>query len=112
MKHLYIFIFTIIVLMLSTSPANAQVSEETPSKELSIKNLSIYPNPAPAGQKVFIVTPSNDVKEIEIFNALGKRTLSVKMGGNEFDTSSLDPGIYILKIKEGNRTATRKLVIQ
>lgn len=99
-------------LLLFSAPANAQVSEESSSKENSIEKLSIYPNPATSGEIIYITTRFNDHKKIEIFNVLGKNVLSTTLSGNELNISSLDPGIYILKLKEGNHKATRKLVIQ
>ncbi len=112
MKQLYLYPLMIIGLLLFANPANAQVSaSETPVKELPIEGLSIYPNPA-SGQKVYITTSSNKAKLVEIFNVLGKNVLSANLTGNELNISSLDPGIYIMKIQEGRSSATRKLVVR
>lgn len=111
MKHIYLYSFLLIGLLLFTTPASAQVSTDF-TKETPIEGLSIYPNPATAGDKVYIITRARQNKTVEIYNVLGKNLLVSKMTGNELNISSLDPGIYILKIKEGSRSATRKLVIQ
>lgn len=112
MKQLYIFSFLLIGFLLFASPANAQVSPQVTSvKEVPIDGLSIYPNPA-SGQKVYISTRAGKSKKIEIFNVLGKNVLSVELVGNELNISSLDPGIYIMKIQEGKSSATRKLVVR
>lgn len=111
MKQLYVYSFLLICFLLFASPANAQVSDQNPTKEVTIEGLSIYPNPA-SGEKVYISTKSNLSKKIEIYNVLGKPVLSTILSGTELSISSLEPGIYILKIKEGKSSATRKLVIR
>lgn len=87
-------------------PANSSNVQEKP-----ITGLSIYPNPV-TGNKVFIASDKNQPKEIEVYNVLGKIVLSARLVGKELDVSDLTPGIYILKIREGNTQATRKLVVK
>ena len=111
MKHFYLTFLLIISLLLFSSPANAQVSAPQVGKEFPIEGLSIYPNPA-SGQKVFITTRFNKSKVVEIYNVLGKNVLSANLTGNELNITSLDPGIYIMKIQEGKNSATRKLVVR
>lgn len=112
MKQLYLLTFLFIGLLLFAEPVNAQVSATaTSTKEVPIEGLSIYPNPA-SGQKVFVTTHSNKPKLIEIYNVLGKNILSANLTGNELNISSLEPGVYIMKIQEGRSTATRKLVVR
>lgn len=112
MKQIYLYSLLIIGLLLFATPASAQVSSpETSVKEVPIEGLSIYPNPA-SGQKVFVTTRAGKAKRIEIFNVLGKNILSAELTGNELNISSLDPGIYIMKIQEGKSSATRKLVVR
>lgn len=112
MKQLYLYPLMIIGLLLFASPANAQVSSAEPTaKEVPIEGLSIYPNPA-SGQKVYVTTRENKAKKVEIFNVLGKNVLSANLTGNELNISSLDPGVYIMKIQEGKSSATRKLVVR
>lgn len=111
MKHFYLASLLIISLLLFANPANAQVSSPQYGKEFPIEGLSIYPNPA-SGQKVFITTKSNKAKVVEIYNVLGKNVLSTNLTGNELNISSLDPGIYIMKIQEEKSSATRKLVVR
>lgn len=105
----------IIGLLLLASPASAQVSPpETSAKELKevpIEGLSIYPNPA-SGQKVYINTKDGKAKKVEIYNVLGNAILSAQLIGNELNISTLEPGVYIMKIQEGKSTATRKLVVR
>ena len=77
----------------------------------AIDGFSLYPNPVTNGQ-LFINTLSNADKEIQIYNILGKQVLSTKLKGSELNVNKLTSGIYILKINEDGKTATRKLVIK
>jgi hypothetical protein len=77
----------------------------------SIEDLTIYPNPVSNG-KIYITTKLNLTKDIEIFDVLGKKIHSSSLFGKELNISKLTPGIYILKVKENNISATRKLVVR
>lgn len=112
MKQIYLYFFLIIGLVVFAEPAMAQVSPMAqPGKELPIEGLSIYPNPA-SGQKVFVTTREGKPKTIEIYNVLGKNILSANLTGDELSIAALEPGIYIMKIREGRSSATRKLVVR
>ena len=112
MKQLYLYPLLLIGLLLLANPATAQVSHlDPPAKEVPIEGLSIFPNPA-SGQKVYINTKAGKSKKVEIYNVLGNSILSAELVGNELNISSLDPGIYIMKIQEGKSSATRKLVVR
>lgn len=112
MKQLYLYPLMIIGLLLFAEPATAQVSPQEPfAKEVPIEGLSIFPNPA-SGQKVYINTKEGKSKKVEIYNVLGNSILSAQLIGNELNISSLEPGVYIMKIQEGKSTATRKLVVR
>jgi hypothetical protein len=75
-----------------------------------IEGLSVYPNPNNTG-KVYITTKLNLEKKVEIFDVLGKKIIDVTLYSKELNISQLNPGVYIIKIKEGDATATRKLII-
>lgn len=75
-----------------------------------IVGLRVYPNPAK--NTLFITSDSFEVKNIAIYDVLGKATLTAKVTNAPLNISSLTSGIYIVKITEGNKTATRKLVIE
>lgn len=113
MKQNYIFKLLFFV-MLFTSLANyAQSNEALAHNDLieNINGLSIFPNPVSNG-KVFINTKFNLTKKIEIYDVLGKKIMSQTLYGKELNISDLNPGVYILKIKEGEFSATRKLVVR
>ena len=54
----------------------------------------------------------SDSKEVIIFDILGKIVLQSTITSKELNVSSLSPGVYMIKIKEGDATATRKLIIK
>lgn len=79
----------------------------------SLEGFTTYPNPV-LGNQFTIKSNSNEKKEVSIFNVIGKRVLSTSVVGTKsnIDVSSISSGLYILKVTEGNKTATSKLVIK
>lgn len=102
MKHLYLVGFFFICAI--------GLSQEGP-KSNGIENLSMYPNPVTQG-KVFISTADNAPKKIFIFNVLGTQVLETTILGKELNLSNLDAGVYVLRIMERDKVATRKLIIK
>jgi len=85
----------------------------TPSlgvKENQITSLKLYPNPVTNG-KFSISTDSNTEKSVVIFDVLGKQVVNTKVM-ETVNVSNLKSGVYIVKITEEGKTATRKLVIK
>lgn len=80
---------------------------------LEIDGFSLYPNPV-TNNNLTITSNSAEVKNISIFNVLGKNVLTASVFGNsaEINTASLASGIYIIKVQEGVNIATSKLVIK
>ncbi len=76
----------------------------------SIEGLTIYPNPTSTG-KLYIASKQNIEKKVEIFDVLGKKVLSATTINKEVNVSALSQGVYIIKIKENDASATRKLII-
>lgn len=80
--------------------------------EPKIESLSIYPNPVNSNRQViYISSKLNMGKQIEFFNAIGKKIYTTYLTGKELNISKLSTGVYFLKITENNVTETRKLVI-
>lgn len=97
------------VLILSVSSVG--LSQENKPNVAQKAELNFYPNPVSDG-KIFItaaMTTSN--KEIEIFDVLGKSVLRSTVV-RELNISSLTSGVYLIKIKEGENSVTRKLIIK
>jgi hypothetical protein len=80
-------------------------------KQNSISGLKIYPNPVTNGT-LFIETAANAEKTVAIYDVLGKNVLNASTIENNANVGSLRSGIYMVKITEEGKTATRKLVIK
>ena len=77
----------------------------------SISGLSVYPNPVTNGN-LFITSNSSDVKSVVIYDVLGKVVAKATVTNQPMNVSNLNGGVYIVKITEDGKTATRKLVIK
>ncbi len=112
MKQYYILSLLLVCFMFFTPRSIAQnTGFPAYTAEKPIEGLSIYPNPV-VGSKVYITSDKNQTKDVEVYNVLGKKVLVARVSGKELDVSELTPGIYILKIREGQTQATRKLVVR
>jgi Secretion system C-terminal sorting domain len=113
MKKNYIFKLLFLVMLFVSLSTNAQSNDAITNNDQTenIENLNIFPNPVSNG-KVYIYTKLNLTKRIEIYDVLGKKIFSQTLYGKELKINDLNPGVYILKIKEGELSATRKLVVR
>lgn len=89
------------------SPENSTLG----TKQNSISGLNVYPNPVVNGN-LFITSNSTSNKGVVIFDVLGKQVLKATVSNQAMNVSSLNRGVYIVKITEEGKTATRKLVIK
>jgi hypothetical protein len=71
--------------------------------------LIVYPNPVNNGL-LNIQTADNTVKNVVVYDLLGKQVLSTSTS-NTVNVSSLKPGVYTMKITEDNNTGIMKIVI-
>ncbi|NBL66106.1 T9SS type A sorting domain-containing protein [Flavobacterium sp. NST-5] len=104
----------IILLLFSFGSADTFAQESKGSNQRSqelIDGLNFYPNPVSNG-KIYITSKSSLNKEVTIYDVLGKKVLQSNMTSKELNVSSLSPGVYIIKIKEGDASATRKLIVK
>ena len=81
------------------------------SKTQANDGLGFYPNPVSNG-KIYITSKTTLEKDIVIFDVLGKKVLQTSLTSKELNISTIPPGVYIIKISEGEATATRKLIIR
>ncbi|WP_306349819.1 T9SS type A sorting domain-containing protein [Flavobacterium sp. '19STA2R22 D10 B1'] len=110
MAKKYFYIITFILCFISLS-GYAQENRPNPTQENIIEGLNFYPNPVSNG-KIYITSKSAANKEIQIFDVLGKKILQTTINNKELNISNISPGVYIIKIKEGEATATRKLIVK
>ena len=74
-----------------------------------VEDISIYPNPA-SGNTLNIVSKSGKSITCRMFNVLGKTVLFKVMTTKELDISNLRPGVYVLRIKVGDKDFTKKFI--
>lgn len=95
------------------TPRNSATATNTCTlgvKENQIAGLNIYPNPVTNG-KFSISTNANAEKSVVIFDVLGKQVFKTT-ATETVNVSNLNAGVYIVKITEEGKTATRKLIIK
>ncbi|NJB71134.1 hypothetical protein GGR42_001596 [Saonia flava] len=102
MKHLYLVLFFLV--------CTTSFGQESRSGG-DIEGFTLYPNPTTNG-KVFINTANNAPKKILIFDVLGTQVLETTILGKELNLSDLDAGVYVLRVLEKDKVATRKLIIK
>ncbi|MFY7810375.1 MAG: T9SS type A sorting domain-containing protein [Flavobacterium sp.] len=108
MKHKYlsILLFTFIFSL------GIQAQELKSNGKNSDQNeLGVYPNPATQG-KIFITSKNTLTKEITIYDVVGKIVLQTSISNKELNISNIQPGMYLIQIKEGETVVTRKLIIK
>jgi len=112
MKKNYFYITSLLLLFsLSLSAQDNKDGALVSKQEQPFDNLNVYPNPVANG-KVYITSKTSAPKEIEIYDVLGKRVLQTTLTTKELNISLLSPGVYIIKIKEAELRATRKLIVK
>jgi hypothetical protein len=75
-----------------------------------IEGLKIYPNPVTNGT-FYINTNSDSTKQVVVYDVLGKQVVKTSTA-NAVNVANLKGGVYIVKITEDGKTATRKLIIR
>lgn len=78
-------------------------------KENDIEGLNIFPNPA--NDVLNITSNSSADKNVQLFDLTGKKVLDVTTV-SQVNVSTLKAGIYVAKINEACKTATRKVIIK
>ena len=89
------------------------LTNDTP---LSINNYQnnlflVYPNPSNTG---FVTIKSNQMGAVQaqVFDMLGKQMINTTVVNERLEVSSLNAGIYIVKLTQNDRTTTKKLILQ
>ena len=79
----------------------------------TITGFNAYPNPV-KGNSLTVTTSSTEAKTVNIFNVLGRKVFSQRFSSMNkiMDISGISPGVYIMKVSEGNNIATKKLIIE
>ena len=110
-NYFYIILLSAFLFSASAMAQDNKAASVNKTQENTIEGLSIYPNPT-NGDKIYIVSKLSLDKEIEIFDVLGKRILQTTISSKELNIGNLNAGVYIIKIREGEASATRKLIVK
>jgi hypothetical protein len=102
MKYLYL-----LILLFTVSVGHGQDATTNDG----IDGFKLYPNPVTNG-KIFISTAKNAPKKVLIYDVLGTEVLQTTLLGKELNLSDLDSGVYMLRVFQNNKVATRKLIIK
>jgi hypothetical protein len=117
-KYSY-FIFILSLFFITFSYAQTVVkSQKVPvataqekAQKTTIEGLNFYPNPVSTG-KIYISSKSEEDKEVIIYNVLGRQVIPSTFTDKELNISSLSPGVYLIRIREGEVSETRKLIVK
>ncbi|MGB7393151.1 MAG: T9SS type A sorting domain-containing protein [Pricia sp.] len=102
MKHLYLVITFLFI--------SFSYGQQAPASG-DIDGFKLYPNPVTDG-KVYISTNENSPKQVTIYDVLGTQVLQTQISGTELLIDELDAGVYVLRVYQNNRMATRKLIVK
>jgi len=76
-----------------------------------------YPNPFNSQTKIEFELPEDGFAKLEVFNSLGQRVRTlvddfIKKGNHKivFDAEDLPTGVYLYKLKSGNKVQARKMI--
>ncbi len=86
--------------------------------KLEIENLSFNPNPSNGKFSLEFKTPGTGETVVEIYDMNGRRVYQETMPNfegnykNEIDISHENQGVYLLKIVQGSKVSTRKIILE
>ncbi|GGD52623.1 T9SS type A sorting domain-containing protein [Muriicola marianensis] len=103
MKHFYLLAFLLVLY--------SGFAQNRPANPGEIEGFNLYPNPVTNG-KVYIETRANAPKKILIYDVLGTKVIETTIIGKELNLTDLDAGVYVLRVMEKDKQATRKLVVK
>ena len=77
--------------------------------DIAANAVKMYPNPAKG--VLNISTTSNEAIDVSVYDLLGKQVLNVSKVQTQLNISSLTPGMYFVKMKQGACIATKHLLV-
>ena len=90
---------------------SGEIATMSSSSFNAIDGLTMFPNPL-KGDTLFFTSSANASKSVQIYDILGKEVLNSKEINTAMNVSGLAAGVYLVKITEEGKTATKKLVIE
>ena len=95
---------------------NPQYVEDIWQSTLSVNDMAtmasiqVYPNPVTDGH---LNIKSNQKVDLEIYNLIGQRIMlnSTTAGQDSIELGDLTPGLYLINLKSGDHSETKRLII-
>ena len=70
----------------------------------------LYPNPAKS--IITILSQHSGAINTKVYTILGEKVIDATIDENKLDISNLQTGAYLLKITQGNKVSTKKLIVR
>jgi len=98
------------------SSINAVNPFETFSATLAVNQenevfFSVFPNPVSNGL-LSIQSQSNTLKNISIYDVIGRQVYQKSTTVNQINISNLKTGLYFVKVQQDGKVATKKLIVE
>ena len=74
-------------------------------------SIKLYPNPNGIGT-LNVSSVNGGAINAKVFDIIGKQVIDTTVNNNTIDVSSLNSGMYIVRLTQGNSTITKKLIIE
>ncbi len=97
--------------------AGIELAPKATEEKLKLKNLSFYPNPSSGKFTLKFKTSKNEKSAITIYDVNGTEVYSETVKGKdgvyekEIDISNEQKGTYFLKISQGEKVSTKKIIL-
>lgn len=85
----------------------------------TIADVTVYPNPMKDASTIGISLTSAQEVDINVFNMLGEKVININVGNLSagghninMDSSTLNSGVYFVKVDAGTSTVSKKIVVQ
>jgi S1-C subfamily serine protease len=85
---------------------------------LRLEKINLYPNPSKGMFKLQFDLPEKGQTEVKVFNAAGRTIYEYELGNfsgdfsDEVDISQNGTGTYFLQIRQGDKYASKKIILQ
>lgn len=98
----------------AATPDSLPVSVVSSVRQIHPEQIGFVLYPNPAGDKVTVTLSGNVQGKYRMYNVLGAQVGSgvLKSGETIIDLSDLEHGLYLVNITVGDRSATRKLLVE
>jgi hypothetical protein len=78
--------------------------------ENTIEGFSVFPTIS--NGKVYVLTASKVLKNIKVYDFIGKQVFSQQTIDKEVNLTNLPSGVYVMRIEQENKTGIKKLIIE